>query len=236
MKSNSILWWLGVALLVGCSGGDDPAPGAGGSVGQAGGGGTSAAGAGGTAEGGAGGGNLGGTGGTGAGGTGGSSGSGGAAASAGSAGHPHGPSLVINEIYPSGDPADPDHPTDWVEIHNLGSDPVVLDGWVIAQDFDGTAMPGVDDQIPLTGQIPAGGFYVATTSNDAPGAMGSFGISTKKEERLTLFDPEENAVDDTTTDGTDTSKFEPGISWARFPDGTGPFARRAQTKAAANAE
>lgn len=211
-----------LSVLGGCSGGDDPAPGSSGSAGS--GGATSTGGSGGDA----------GQSGGGSSGTGGSSGG---QAGGGQAGGGGGTStLVINEVYPSGDPADPDHPTDWVEILNLGDDPVQLDGYVITQGYDGSAMPGVDDQIPLTGVVEPGSYFLATTSNDAPGAMGSFGISTKEEERITLFDAAGGVVDETNTDGSDTNKFEDGISWARFPDGTGAFARRAQTREAPNAE
>lgn len=205
--------WLSVlTFLAACTGGNAPAPG---EVGNAGAAGTAAqAGSGGSDHG----------------------ASGGEAGIAGYAGQVVDKELVINEIYPSGDIADPDHPTDWVELKNIGEAPFELDGYVVAQNYDGTALPVQNDQVPLSGEIAAGGYLIVTTSNDAPGAMGSFGISTKKQERITLFDPAGIVLDDTTTDGSDAEPFAKGSSWARFPDGTGAFARRPETRSAANVE
>jgi|GEM_PF-5004274 len=212
-------WMTAVAaclMLASCEGGDAEPPGQGGGAGAAGtsntGGTDQTGGTGGTAE----------TGGT-AGETGGGGSGGGAA----------GARLRINEVYAAGDPADGEHPTDWVEIVNLDDSPVVLDGWAIGQDYD-VAYPVADDLIFLQGTLEPGAFFVATTSNDGVPAMGTFGISSKKPERITLFDGSQSVVDDTMTDGADTDPYVAGTSWARHPDGDGAFARRAATKGAPN--
>ncbi|MCU0654551.1 MAG: lamin tail domain-containing protein, partial [Polyangiaceae bacterium] len=62
----------------------------------------------------------------GAGGGAGAGGQAGAGAQGGASG-----AVVINEVDPSGDPAD------WVELFNRGAEPVDLSGWNVAQGYEG---------------------------------------------------------------------------------------------------
>jgi hypothetical protein len=112
------------------------------------------------------------------------------------------PRLVINEIAPGGDP------DDWVELHNPGAEPVLLDGYTLTDD------PATPALAPLTGALAAGGYLELTISDETTGfKLGS-------DEELWLFDP-----DGTLTDGHDwIEDAAPELgSLARVPDTTGPF-------------
>ncbi len=138
--------------------------------------------------------------------------------------------VVINEIDPSGDPAD------WIELKNNGATPVDLTGYALGQGYDGLIYPTMDSLAPLpTGLVIAPGAYlVVYTSKDTDAGPGTFGISKSKAERISLFDPDQQLVDDTSTDGSQDRAIPKGTSWARVPDGTGPFGRHPSTQGAAN--
>ncbi|MBN8210409.1 lamin tail domain-containing protein [Bacillus sp. NTK071] len=85
--------------------------------------------------------------------------------------------VVINEIAWMGTTAD--YNDEWVELYNNTSSPVSLDGWNLAST-DGTP------SIPLTGTIPANGYYLLERTDDSTvsevsanetysGAMGNTG-------------------------------------------------------------
>jgi hypothetical protein len=141
--------------------------------------------------------------------------------------------VAINEIDPNGSPAD------WVELVNLGSAAVDLQGWSVTQGYDDAVMPTGNDAaaLPPGSVIQPGGHLVVFTSNDldAGSFPGAFGISKSKAERISLFDPAGSLVDDTTTDGSKDAPFSDGTTWARVPDGTGPFGRHAGTQGESNA-
>lgn len=170
-----------------------------------------------------------GTGGTG--GTGGSS-SGGAPAggSAGTGVAPTG-AVVLNEIDPSGSPVD------WVELVNRGEQAADVSGWSVVQGFEEGTAPTDDDRLRIpAGTIlePGARLVLFTRLSDGPGP-GDFGIGKDAAERITLLDPGDTLVDDTTTDGSLEQPFGDGISWARLPDGEGPFARGTSTQGTTNA-
>lgn len=171
---------------------------------------------------------AGGTGGTG-GAAGGAAGSAGASGGTSQGGAPPG-DVVLNEIDPSGDPVD------WIELKNRGPQPVDLSGWVVTQGYDGAALPAEQDSLRLpdgTSIQPGGYLVLYTRLSDGPGP-GDFGLGKDSAERLTLFAPGGTVVDDTTTDGSPEQPFAGGTSWARWPDGDGPFARGTSTKGAEN--
>jgi hypothetical protein len=138
--------------------------------------------------------------------------------------------VVINEIDPSGDPAD------WVELKNQGTAPVDLGGFALGQGYDGLLYPSADSLVllPVGTTIAPGAHLVVATSPGADAGPGGFGVSKSKAERVTLFDRDQAPVDDTTTDGSAASPIPKGTTWARVPDGTGPFGRHGATEDAPN--
>jgi hypothetical protein len=137
--------------------------------------------------------------------------------------------VVINEIDSSGDPAD------WIELKNRGSSPINLSGYALGQGFDGVAYPTADSLVLVpAGTTLAPGAYLVVYSKSADAGPGGFGISKSKAERITLFDADQQPIDDTTTDGSATDAIPKGTSWARLPDGTGPFGRHPSTQGAPN--
>lgn len=138
--------------------------------------------------------------------------------------------VVINEIDPSGEPAD------WIELKNRSAAPVDVSGWVLAQNFDGSTPP--DDAsklvLPAGSVLPPGGYLVVFTRLSSGPGPGDFGISKSASERISLLDPGGALLDDTSTDGSAEQPFPTGTSWGRLPDGEGAFGRRGSTKGATN--
>jgi hypothetical protein len=138
---------------------------------------------------------------------------------------------VINEIDPSGDPVD------WVEVKNESDQPVDASGWIVAQQFEEGKLPDDSDKLVIpagTTLQPGERLVLHTRLSDGPGP-GDFGIGKDAAERISLLDPDGNLVDDTTTDGSPEQPFPAGTSWARLPDGAGPFVRATSTKGTTNA-
>lgn len=162
----------------------------------------------------------------------GAGGSGGGQGAAGSAGSMVGVGpIVLNEIDPSGDPAD------WIELKNQSGAAVDISGWVIGQGYDGATPLADADKlvVPPGTSLAAGAHWVAfTRAANGPGP-GDFGVGKTAKERFSLFDPAGTLVDDTTTDGSTNAPIATGTSWARLPDGTGAFQRATSTKGADNA-
>jgi hypothetical protein len=137
--------------------------------------------------------------------------------------------VVINEIDPSGDPVD------WIELKNTGSSAVDLSGYALGQGYDGVSYPTADSLALLpAGATLAPGAYLVVYSKSTDADAGGFGISKSKAERITLFNADQQPLDDTTTDGSATDAIPKGTSWARDPDGTGPFGRHPSTQGATN--
>jgi hypothetical protein len=160
----------------------------------------------------------------GAGGVAGAGGQAGAGAQGGASG-----AVVINEVDPSGDPAD------WVELFNRGAEPVDLSGWNVVQEYEGAPPEDKDRlEIPAGTVLPPGERLVLfTRRSDGPGP-GDFGIGKDAPERLTLLSAGGQVVDDTTTDGAMDAPLEAGVSWCRLPDGQGDFRRCTSTRGTSN--
>jgi hypothetical protein len=160
---------------------------------------------------------------------------GGAAGASGSSGQPGAAgapasAVVLNEIDPSGEPAD------WVELVNRGPDPVDLSGWSVVQGDGASPVDDADRQRLPAGTALAPGAYlrVFTKPPDGPGP-GDFGISKSADDRISLLDAADAVVDSTALDGSASAPLAAGTSWARLPDATGDFARAASTPGAPNA-
>ena len=126
------------------------------------------------------------------------------------------PDVVFNEIA-----ADAGDMPDWVELYNRGDAEADISGWSFSDD--GT---GVDHTyiFPEGTTIAAGGFHVVERETDFPFGLGGA-------DSVHLFDADGELVDE--VEWADGEAPE-GASWARFPDGTGPFATRFVSRGAAN--
>lgn len=114
---------------------------------------------------------------------------------------------------------------DWIELHNLSSTPVSLEGLFLSDDLDlplKWALPGH--------HLPAGGYAIVWADEDLEqGQMHSNFKINLAGESLTLFDSTGTLWDATTCPAS-----EPNVAWARFPNGTGPFVQMGPTFAAEN--
>lgn len=115
--------------------------------------------------------------------------------------------VVINEVAPSGDPAD------WVELHNptqVGAD---ISGWVFKDNDDAHAY-----QFPAGTVIPAGGYKVIERIEPGLGEGFDFGLGGADSARL--YDATGVLVDETSwLDGA----APPDRSWGRIPNASGAF-------------
>ena len=114
------------------------------------------------------------------------------------------PTVVINEVAASATP-------DWFELFNPGTAAVALAGWKFADsatDFTKAAA------FASGASVPAGGFLVVQVST----VKNGFGLGAG--ESLTIL-----RADGKPCDGVNWSKGNSptGGSYARVPDGTGPF-------------
>jgi hypothetical protein len=127
-------------------------------------------------------------------------------------------SLKINELAPSG------VPDDWIELKNLGTVPISLAGVIVAQKYDGTTIPAGADRYTFGDvTIDPGGYVLIAKTKDFV-----FGLGKDSPERVSLFSPNGDLLDDTTYEASIADPFTSTQSWARLPDGTGMFARSNQ--------
>ena len=130
--------------------------------------------------------------------------------------------LVINEFMASNASTATDESganPDWIELHNLGSSAVSLDGFYISDDL---AEP---DREPLDGSlsVPAGGYLILFADGDVDQGANhlSFRLA-KAGEDVVLSTDGESAVE--VVDSTTYGEQQTDVSMARSPDGTGDFA------------
>ena len=101
-------------------------------------------------------------------------------------------SVVINEIAWMG--AGISYSDEWIELYNYTNLAITLDGWSL-KAADG------NPEITLTGTIPAKGFYLLERTDDTtlPNILANqiyTGALNNKGEHLTLFDSENNLIDE----------------------------------------
>lgn len=106
-------------------------------------------------------------------------------------------SVVINEVAWAGTAAS--STDEWFELYNPGSTPINLAGWSLIAD-DGSP------NVPLSGTIPAGGYFVVARFNAVfndlmPDLTYSSGAFNNSGEILYLLDPNGNQVDTANLDG-----------------------------------
>ena len=92
------------------------------------------------------------------------------------------PSVVISQIYGGGGNGGSVYRNDFIELHNTGTSSVSVTGWSV--QYASSANP-VSSTTPLTGTIPAGGYYLVqqaagtggTTNLPTPDAVGTITMS-----------------------------------------------------------
>jgi len=136
---------------------------------------------------------------------------------------------VINEVLADNGDGDVDEAgehEDWVELHNTGSATVALSGTFLSDD------PANPRKWPLPDiALPAGGFLAVWCDEDrGQGPLHANFKLSKAGERVLL------TTADATLDDVTFGEQATDVSWARQPDGAGPFAPCARpSRAAANA-
>jgi hypothetical protein len=142
--------------------------------------------------------------------------------------------VVINEIHAAG--------IDWVELFNPGQLPADLSEWRLADTAsDGSARLAAALRFPRGTTLQSGGYLLAVTERgnkkrkkDQPqverlcGSKGttrcfrmSWGISKNRGDTLRLVAPDGSVTNEASYPGGSMSKDK---TWARQPDGSGPFA------------
>ena len=114
--------------------------------------------------------------------------------------------LHINEIAAAEDP-------DWFELYNPGSSAVALEGWTFADVVN--AEPAKRTAFAKGASVPANGFLQVQVSDLL------VGFKLGKDEELAVWRPNGELADSANWQDGDAPI---GKSWARFPDGSGPFA------------
>src|SRR5690606_31124365 len=105
--------------------------------------------------------------------------------------------VAINEVAWSGTNSDPSH--EWVELYNPGGLPIDLTGWsLVSSGVAGTPV------IPLSGVIPAGGYFLLERDQNATNIDADLiysGALADSGETLSLFDNLNNLIDTANGDG-----------------------------------
>lgn len=118
--------------------------------------------------------------------------------------------IFLNEIYSRGTPGD----EDWIEVHNLSSDPIDLSGYKV-YDNGGQSGSKPKKAFPAGTTIPGNGFIFIRT--EGSGDASDFGISSNGE-WIWLDGPEGNVVDSVLVAAMAVDQ-----SYGRLPDGTGQW-------------
>lgn len=118
--------------------------------------------------------------------------------------------VVINELYPA-----PSSGNDWVELKNLGSDPISLTDWSLENSSLAlSTTPKMTDQTLL-----ANGYLVLEVSNHLKNASDTISLRNSFGQ---------------VTDQASYTFSQTDFSWARSPDGTGDFNLVVPTRATTN--
>lgn len=127
------------------------------------------------------------------------------------------PQLVVNEFLASntGDFIDPDfgESADWIEVINIGTEPVDLSNYYISDDLSDS----VKWKISESTELASGEFYIIWADGMNQGKHTSFKLSASGEE-IGIFDLQGKLIDSVTFRAQ-----EPNISMGREPDGTGKW-------------
>ncbi|WP_084104615.1 lamin tail domain-containing protein [Demequina sp. NBRC 110056] len=134
--------------------------------------------------------------------------------------------LVVNEVT-SQDTGHFDG-EDWVELTNIGTEPLDLSGVIVTDDKDEDAYA-----IPA-GTMLGAGAYLVLAGDKATGPEGVLAFGLGKGDEVRLYSAGTAVVDGVVDDAAepftvggwpdDTHTDDDGASWGRLPDGTGDFA------------
>ncbi|MEM7609093.1 MAG: lamin tail domain-containing protein [Myxococcota bacterium] len=146
--------------------------------------------------------------------------------------------LVINEVQASGD--------DWIEIRNVGREPLDVGGFVVTQTDDlGMPEPERSPAFPAGYVLPAGGYFIVLAGREVmdgvqtdcvlPGVfqclIAEFGISAGSGDTLVIVDAGGGVIESMVYPG-DAAEAED--TFARLPDGEGDFGVARPTPLAPN--
>lgn len=126
--------------------------------------------------------------------------------------------VVLNEVSAKGASDGPYAGLgDAIELYNAGGAPAQLTGWKLSDD---PTFPIAKTYVFPPGVTLAPGAYLVLVTFDAVAATGDFpfGISSTKEETLTLADQDGVTADQLIVAGADAE-----VSYCRLPDGTGAW-------------
>jgi hypothetical protein len=152
-------------------------------------------------------------------------------------------SVVINEMQGIGD--------DWLELHNPGAAPFVLDGYSVAQASGSNGPPNLADLLifPAGTTLNAGGYLIVlgkqtTAGGPVTGCAGlatscftvTWGISSSAGEGMYLLYPNRSILSQVEYPAPTVDGGAPvsGQTWGRIPNGTGSFTVTAATPSAPN--
>lgn len=112
---------------------------------------------------------------------------------------------------------------DWIELINLGDEPVDLGGMYLSDDFANPRMW----QFPENSVIPSRGFLLvwadSSPEQTAPGFLHTNFSLSQSGELIGLFDRDE--FDNRVVDSVIFGPQDTDVSKGRIPDGTGPFVK-----------
>lgn len=137
--------------------------------------------------------------------------------------------VVVNELMASNRTAVADaggEYDDWIELHNRTAAVADLSGWYLTDDRS----EPFKWMFPQGSFIEAGGYLIVWADDDEgqPGLHASFKLDADGEE-LWLVDPAGHV-----RDGVVFGPQPPDLTWGRYPNGTGAFAKLDPTFAASN--
>lgn len=131
--------------------------------------------------------------------------------------------VVINEVLTHTDPPQ----EDFIELYNMTPDPIDISGWYLSDSLNDLQMY----EIPDGTIVPGNGYLVLYQS------QFGFGLNSATGDDVVLSVADSNGV---LTGGRDYIKFgaiENGVSFGRYPNGTGPvYQLESVTEGAANSE
>ena len=150
-------------------------------------------------------------------------------------------SAAVNEVNPVGD--------DWFELFGAGVEPLDLSGWRLA-DADADGQPRLEEAltVPNGVTLAPGAWLVVRAGLGADARAGvqtacvlpgvatcleaAFGLGAKDGDAVFLLDPDGHPIE---AAAFPAGAVAEGQTWARLPDGQGPFGLALPTPGAANA-
>ncbi|MEM6885672.1 MAG: lamin tail domain-containing protein [Verrucomicrobiota bacterium] len=136
-------------------------------------------------------------------------------------------SVVLNEIWAHTDTglAPPNDSNDKIELYNASDAAVTISGWYLSDSIDDIRKWLIPDTL-----IPAGGYVVFDETDFHASEIEGFGLN-KAGEEVVLSSPA-GIVDVVRFKGQENEST--GVSWGRYPNGTGDWMMTLSTRATTN--